>query len=102
MNRNSTLETSPALIGIVAAYRAEIAPLLHRAKSVRRAAQGDFRLTLPQGEAVLVISGAGKPQARAAAEWLARKHTLRALVSIGFAGGLRGKKGLHLLLHAHG
>lgn len=76
------------LIGIVAAYRAEIAPLLHRAQSVRRAAQGDFRLTLPQGEAVLVIAGAGRSNARAAAELLISRYPLRCLVSIGFAGGL--------------
>ena len=88
MNRDAQPATAPALIGIVAAYRAEIAPLLHRARSVRRAAKGDFRLALPQGEAVLAISGAGKSQARAAAEWLLQRHSPRALISIGFAGGL--------------
>lgn len=83
-------ESPPAapLIGIVAAYRAEVAPLLHRAHSVRGAAKGDFRLALPQGEAVLAISGAGARLAHAAAEWLVRRHKLRALLSIGFAGGL--------------
>jgi nucleoside phosphorylase len=79
---------SPPLIGIVAAYRAEIAPLLHRAKSLRRAADGDIRLTLPPGEAALIISGAGSGLARAAAERLAGRNDLRALISIGVAGGL--------------
>lgn len=78
----------PPLIGIVAAYRAEVAALLHLVRSVRRAAQGDFRISLPQGEAVLAISGAGRANARRAAQQLARQHQLGSLISIGFAGGL--------------
>jgi adenosylhomocysteine nucleosidase len=75
-------------LGIVAAYRAEIASLLHRARSVRRAVKGAIGLDLPGGDAVLVISGAGAQNAVRATRWLIGNHALSGLISIGFAGGV--------------
>ncbi|MSO21246.1 MAG: hypothetical protein EXQ56_12475 [Acidobacteria bacterium] len=88
MSIPSNRSDHPPLLGIIAAYRWEISPLLRRQFGVQRTVTGEYHLKLPAGDAVLALSGAGTSNARRVAQRLLSQYKLSALVSAGFAGGL--------------
>ncbi len=77
------------LLGIVAAYRWEVTPLLRRTSGVEKLPRGWYRFRLRGEPAMLVVGGVGKRNAQSAAESLARTVSLKGLISLGFAGGLQ-------------
>jgi adenosylhomocysteine nucleosidase len=75
-------------LGIIAAFRREVAPLLRRRRDVARVEQGVYSFSLNGEPIVLAISGMGEENARRAARALLQRFSLHAVFSVGFAGGL--------------
>ena len=90
----------PASFGIVAAFSHEVGPLVRSSKGVARLGDGRFRLALRGRPAMLAIAGAGTSNARQAAEELIRVIQPAALISIGFAAGLRQELATGMLMLA--
>lgn len=79
----------PARWGFVAAFVWEVALLLRRQQRVFRLGAGRYRFLWNGEPAVLAIGGSGIANAYRAAADLMRDFSPPAIVSIGFAGGLR-------------
>jgi adenosylhomocysteine nucleosidase len=77
-----------AVIGVVAAFKREVSPLLRMASKVRRLGRNRFGLELRGVPTLLSVSGAGAEHSFRAARELARKFPLQGLISLGFAAGL--------------
>jgi len=87
-------------IGIVAALRWEVRPLLRQASAIRieipAPSSGHrtqeryeiYELTIAGHPTLLIVGGVGNENSYSAAQYLARCFPLRGLVSVGFAGGL--------------
>ena len=85
----ATPSDSTARLGIVAAYRWEVAPLLRQQRRITRVGRQEYLMKLRGTDAALIVSGAGAENARRAAEHLISSYALRGLLSLGFAGGLK-------------
>ena len=78
-----------APVGVVAAFRREVSPLLRMNSGVKRLDHNRFSLELKGRSAVMAVSGAGVEHSFRAARELARKFPLQGLISLGFAAGLQ-------------
>ena len=85
--RNRSHDERPVL-GMVAALRREVAPLLHRSQRVERLSRALYRFSLRDEPVVLVVAGIGQENSFRAASELAARFRLHTLWSLGFAGGL--------------
>ncbi|MBI4460445.1 MAG: hypothetical protein HY648_10360 [Acidobacteria bacterium] len=79
--------TEPRL-GIVAALRWEVRPLLSKAHPATNSRGRIYLLNLGQDSVVLAIGGMGAENAFRAAGMLTENFRLRGLLTLGFAGGL--------------
>jgi len=75
-------------IGMVAAFRWEVRPLLRRDVAVKRLRSDLYSLCLAGKPVLLAISGMGIENSFRAAQALLRDFPLRGLVTVGFAGAL--------------
>ena len=75
-------------VGVVAAFRREVSPLLRMRSEVKRFGRNCFGLELRGVPTLLSVSGAGAEHSFRAARELARTFPLRGLISFGFAAGL--------------
>lgn len=83
------LQTTTAPLGLVAAFRWEVLPLLRGQKNIRRRDRGHIQLLLHGRPAVLAIAGAGAENALRATRELLRSVPVAGVISVGFAGGLQ-------------
>ena len=88
ISASSKKEKITPSLGVIAAYRWEVAFLLGRNNLIERLGDQTFLVRLQDTFAVLAISGPGPQNAFQMACQLAQKFQLKALLSIGFAGAL--------------
>jgi adenosylhomocysteine nucleosidase len=76
------------VLGMIAAFRWEVAPLLKKQRAVRQSGNACYRFSLNGAQVVLAISGAGAENAYRASRELAARYPVRSLLAVGFAAGL--------------
>lgn len=88
LSASSKKEKIAPRLGVIAAYRWEVAFLLGRSNLIERLGEKIFLIRLPDTFAVLAISGPGPQNAFRMASQLAQNFPIKGLLSIGFAGAL--------------